>query len=124
MRPLKLTGPVARQAACEAVMSAPENWVVTIREAKRSLDANAKLWACLEDVAKQVIWHGVRLSREEWKDVLTASLKRAKVVPGLDGGFVVVGQSTSRMTKSEFSELLELTQAFAAQQGVEWSEHE
>jgi hypothetical protein len=43
-------------------------------------------------------------------------------VPGIDGGFVVLGSSTSRMDKSEMSELLELIGAFGAQQGVEFSE--
>jgi hypothetical protein len=43
-------------------------------------------------------------------------------VPGLDGGFVVCGQSTSKMTKSEFSELLELIAAFGANNGVKFND--
>ncbi|MDI4702941.1 recombination protein NinB, partial [Salmonella enterica subsp. enterica serovar Cerro] len=43
---------------------------------------------------------------------VTAALKQQDVVPNLAGdGFVVIGQSTSRMRVSEFAELLELIQA-------------
>ncbi len=64
--------------------------------------------------------YGQRLSSEEWKDVFTAALKRAKVVPGLDGGFVVCGQSTSRMTKAEMAELQTLMEAFGAEREVQF----
>jgi len=61
----------------------------------------------------------MKLTSDEWKDMLTASLKRQKAVPAIDGnGFVVVGASTSKMTKSDFSDLLTLAQAFAAEHNV------
>ena len=37
---------------------------------------------------------------------------------GLDGGFVVCGQSTSKMTKAEMCELQELMEAFGVEKGV------
>jgi len=43
-------------------------------------------------------------------------------VPGIDGGFVVLGLSTSKMSKEEMSELLELALAFGAQKGVVFCE--
>jgi hypothetical protein len=91
---------------------------VTVKPQRRSLDQNALLWVLLGEVSRQVDWHGQKLEPAEWKDVFTASLKRQKVVPGLDGGFVVLGSSTSRMDKQEFSELVELIYAFGAQHGV------
>lgn len=112
----------ARQNAAKAVMQAPEGYIVTIAEPTRNLEQNAKLWACLTDVSRQVDWHGNRLTPDEWKDVFSAALKRQKVVPGIDGGFVVIGARTSKMGKREFGELLELIQAFGAQQGVIFSE--
>lgn len=113
---------VARQRAIEAVRAAPAGFRVQIAEPKRSNDQNALMWALLTELSRQVDWHGQRLSKEEWKDVLTASLKRQKVVPGIDGGFVVLGSSTSRMTKAEMTELIELVLAFGAQHGVEFAE--
>lgn len=89
-----------------------------LRPEKRSDAQNRRLWSMLADISEQVEWHGHRLTSEEWKDVFTAALKRTKVVPGLDGGFVVCGQSTSRMTKAEMAELQTLMEAFGAQQEV------
>lgn len=92
-----------------------------IRPEKRSDAQNRRLWAMLADISAQVDWYGQKLTSEEWKDVFSASLKRTKVVPGLDGGFVVCGQSTSKMTKAEMCELQELMEAFGAEKGVRFT---
>ena len=110
----------ARRRAWAAIGKAPQGHVVTIAEPTRNLEQNAALWAALSDISKQVEWYGQRLTPDEWKDVFTASLKRQKVVPGLDGGFVVCGLSTSKMCKSEFSQLLDLAYAFGAEKEVKF----
>lgn len=89
-----------------------------VKQQTRSLEQNARLWAMLTDISQQVEWYGRKLSPEEWKHVFSASLKKQNVVPGLDGGFVVLGLSTSKMTKSEMAELQELMEAFGADKGV------
>lgn len=91
---------------------------VDIRPARRSTEQNAKLWAMLGEVSQQVVWHGQHLSPEDWKHVFTAAQKKQRVAPGIDGGFVVLGQSTSRMSRAEMSELIELIHAFGAEHGV------
>lgn len=117
-----LAHPEARRRAMAAVADAPEGYSVTVAPPGRTGDQNARLWAMLTELSEQVVWHGQRLSKEEWKDVMTAGLKRQKVVPGMDGGFVVLGSSTSRMSKAEVSELMELIAAFGAERGVEFAE--
>ncbi len=117
----KLTGEVAKKAACREILAAPEGYVVTLAEPTRTLDQNSLLWPLLTEVSKQVDWYGNKLTADEWKDVFSAALKKQKVVPGLDGGFVVCGQSTSRMSKREFSDLVELIYAFGAERGVVFS---
>jgi hypothetical protein len=119
-RYIVLNNDLSRMYAARACQEAPDGHVATIKPASRSLEQNALMWPLLQKIAKQVDWHGYKLTDEEWKDVLTASLKKQKVVPGLDGSFVVCGQSTSQMSKKEFSDLLELIYAFGAQQGVEF----
>ena len=86
----------------------------------RSLEQNRLMWANLEDIAQQVIWHGLKLDKQEWKDVLTAGLKKQKIVPGIEGGFVVIGARTSKMSIAEMNELIELSTMFGAQQGVKF----
>ena len=94
---------------------------LSVKRETRSTAQNARMWAMLEDVARQVEWHGRKLSKEDWKHVFSASLKRQDAVPGIDGGFVVLGQSTSKMTKAEMSELQTLMEAFGAEKGVRFS---
>jgi len=86
----------------------------------RSLEQNRLMWANLEDIAQQVVWYGVKLDKQEWKDVLTAGLKKQKIVPGIEGGFVVIGARTSKMSIAEMNELIELSTMFGAQQGVKF----
>ena len=109
----------ARKRALEAVQNAPDGYAVTISEPTRTLEQNSRLWASLTDVSQQVEWYGKKLAPEDWKHVFTASLKKLEVVPNLDGtGFVALGLSTSKMSKREISELLELIYAFGAERGV------
>jgi len=98
--------------------------VVEAKRETRSLEQNARLWALLTDVSKQVDWYGNKLTPEEWKDVFTAALKKEKVVPGINGGFVVLGQSTSKMSIAEMVELQTLIEAFGADKDVKWSAYE
>jgi hypothetical protein len=105
----------------KSMLMAGQRVVVEIKPETRTLAQNARLWAMLTDVSKQVNWYGRKLSEEEWKHVFTASLAKQDVVPGIDGGFVVLGKSTSKMTKPEMSELQDLIEAFGAQQGVRFT---
>lgn len=114
----KLVHREAIRRAIQAVEESPEGYIVTIQEPTRSLEQNALLWALLTDVSEQVDWYGRKLSATDWKHMFTASLKKQDNVPGIDGGVVVLGQSTSQMTKKEFSSLVELIYAFGAEHGV------
>lgn len=109
----------ARRRAAQACQEAPEGWIVTIKEPTRTLDQNAALWPLLDEISAQVDWHGQKLSSEDWKHIFTSTLRKLRIMPNLDGtGFVALGQSSKTMTKSEFSDLLELATAFAEEKGV------
>ena len=109
----------ARENAKKAIGYAQDGWICTIAPPTRSLDQNAALWPLLAAISKQVEWHGQYLTDEEWKDVLTASLKKQRAVPGIDSQFVILGQRTSQMSKKDFSDLLDLANAFAIEKGVQ-----
>ena len=114
----------ARARAMYAVKNAPQGYVVEVKEPTRSLAQNALLWSLLQQVSQKMIWYGEKLSAECWKDMFTASLKKQKVVPGIDGsGFVVCGQPTSTMSKAELSELTELILAFCAEKCIPLKEY-
>jgi hypothetical protein len=108
-------------ASIKPLLQDGKRLTLKVEEEKRTSEQNKRLWALLTDISRQVEWHGQYLEPAEWKDVFTAALKRQKVVPGMDGGFVVLGSSTSKMTKAEMSDLQTLMEAFGAERGVEWS---
>lgn len=114
----------ARQNAIQFIASAPAGYCVTVAEPTRTLEQNSLLWPLLQKLADQVVWYGVKLSADDWKDLLTASLRKQRSAPGLDGGFVVFGERTRTYSKAEFSELIELVYAFGAQRGVEFEKRE
>ena len=96
--------------------------IVEVREETRSDAQNNLMFSRLADISSQVEWHGMKLSRYDWKDMATASLKKQRAVPNLDGtGFVVLGQRTSKMTRAEMTELIDFLGALGDQHGVKWA---
>lgn len=112
----------ARQNAIEAVRTAPDGYTVQVKPKTRTIEQNSRLWALLNDVSTQVLWHGEKLSNEDWKNLFSASLKKQKLVQGLDGGLVVLGQSTSKMTVAELGDLMTIIEAFGANHGVKFGD--
>lgn len=102
---------------------------VEITEAKltRSIEQNSRMWALLSDVSQQVEWPVdgklQRLTPEEWKDIFTAALKKGqRVAQGIEGGFVMLGSRTSRMSVGEMIDLQTLIEAFGVEHNVHWGE--
>jgi len=118
VKQFRLTSATARQLAASFCLEGPAGWLVTFKEPTRSLEQNRMLWARLSQLSEQVKWDGETLSPNEWKDLLTACLRKQKVVRGIEGGLVFLGARTSAMSKAEMNDLLTLMEAFAAERGV------
>ena len=119
------TTPTNRRHLADQIAALPDGWRIEVKPAGRSLDQNAAQWPILEAFSKQLLWpvngEMCRLTADEFKDVLTAAFKREtqpRLVSGLDGGVVMLGQRTSKMSKQEFSAWLEFLNAVAALKGV------
>lgn len=115
----------ARANAVEAVRNAPAGYRVEIKPASRSLDQNAAQWPILQAFAEQLVWpvngQMVKMTPDEWKDVLTCAFEgdtNPRLAMGLNGGVVMLGKRTSKFTKAKFSEYLEFLHAVAADRGV------
>lgn len=113
-----------RAKATNWIAKAPAGTRVEFKAPKRTLPQNDRLHAMITEVADQVVWHGQKMTVDDWKLVFMDGLNRElRIVPNLDGnGFVNLGRSTSKLGKDEFSELIELVAAFGAQHGVEFNE--
>ncbi len=129
MTSVSLINPVQAMAALQSVFRetikpmtlAGHRLRLSVKPETRSTAQNARMWAMLEDVSQQVTWHGRKLSKEDWKHIFSASLKKQDAVPGIDGGFVVLGQATSKMTIRGMGDLMTLMEAFGAENEVRFS---
>ncbi|MCR4301927.1 MAG: recombination protein NinB [Sulfuricaulis sp.] len=123
-RVLRLVNQGVRERAAEECWNAPEGAVVRFGEAGRSLDQNAAQWPILQAFSEQLEWpvngRMVKMTPDEWKDVLSAAFQneQARLAMGLDGGVVMLGLRTSKMGKRQFSEWLEFLHATAAEREV------
>lgn len=96
----------------------------------RNDDQNRKLHACLNDLAKQVPWHGQKLPAGVWKRLCTAAWLREEgerpiMVPALDGiGVDVIYERTSKLSRKRMAGLIEWILAFGSEHAVEWSDPE
>jgi hypothetical protein len=94
---LVLANDQVRERAVNWCRKVPVGTRLDFKAPRRSLNQNNLLWQRLTEVATQVEWYGQKLSAEDWKDVFTASLRRTRVVPGIDPGtFVPLGDANLR----------------------------
>lgn len=120
----------ARQRAIDAVREAPAGYSVTLAEPRRNVDQNAKFHAICSDLAKSGLqWAGKTRSADQWKVLLVsghavATKEGAEMVPGLEGEFVNVRESTALMSVRRSSSLIEYALAFCHTNGVRLSEPE
>lgn len=101
-----------------------QQWILSIKPETRSQAQNRLMWPILSVFAKQLLWpvNGamVRMDEDDWKDVLSAAFKgeTVRMAQGLNGGIVLLGQRTSKFTKTQFSEWIEFLYATAADRDV------
>ncbi len=124
---------VADRAIAELLerVGAGQDTEVEIREPRRTLDANACMWATLGDIAAQVDWPHTngkgewaigRMPAEAWKAVLTAAFEQeTRMAQGVGGGTVMLGARTSQYSRRKMGEFIEFAHAFGAERGVRWS---
>ena len=121
---LVLASAPIKEKAIQWIRAAPWNTRVTFQGPKRTIPQNDRMWAMLTDIATQVLWHGVKLSPDDWKLIFLDALNREmRIVPNIDGtGFVNLGRSSSNLSKEEMSDLMELISSFGASHGVTFTD--
>lgn len=116
--------PHTRQIAASLIASAPDGHVVNVREPKRTLDQNALLWAVLSDISRAAP-HGRKHPPETWKNLfLHACGYEVQFEMGLNGQPFPTGYRSSKLTKAQFSELIEFIYAWCAENDVPLSQRE
>lgn len=129
---LALWEPVQAHKALATAWTFCKGWLVAggsrlvleVRPEARSDRQNRLLHALFSDVARQVEWMGKKRTAQEWKLLFVsghsvATKHGADLIPGLEGEFLNLRESTARMSKARMASLLEYVMSWALDHGVE-----
>ena len=98
--------------------------VVEIKKYTRTVGDNAQQWPLLSAFSEQLLWPvngvNIKLSPDDWKNVLTAAYRNetGRVAQGFDGGMVFLGHKTSKFSKKEWPEWMAYLHWAAAEKGI------
>lgn len=120
---LILRGDVQRRLAKDLIDRAPTDARIEIKEASRSGDQNAKMWAMLSDVSRSKP-EGRRWTKETWKCAFMHALgHQVQFCEGLDdSGPFPLGFRSSRLTVRQMADLITCIQEYGDRHGVAWSD--
>ena len=109
------------------LMASGAPMVLEVRPETRSDRQNRLLHALFADVAAQALWMGQKRTPAQWKVLFVsghavATKQGAELVPGLEGEFLNLRESTARMSKARMASLLDYVTAWAVAHGVELRE--
>lgn len=117
-----LAGPTQIARAKQVIDGAPKDAVVTIKEKKRTLEQNDKMWAMLSDVSISKP-NGWLKTPARWKLVFMEALGHpTEYETGLNGNPFPIGHSSSKLTVSQMSDLIEFMYAWGSENDVVWTE--
>jgi hypothetical protein len=89
-------------------------------QAKRTLDQNALLQAACEDLSRGMTWHGHRLSKADWRHLISATVLGQLIVPGIDvgkgpPGLIQLGASSTQLRVKDAGEAIQLAYSIGDQ---------
>lgn len=88
-----------------------ETWKELITEQQRKI-----LNAACGDLAEQISWHGFKLSKDDWRHLVSGTIKGWRMMPAIDrgegaAGFIMLGGSSMDLSKEQCIDAI--TQVFA-----------
>lgn len=125
--PIFLVGPRQRQYAHQCIDAAPEDYVCQIKQKTRTLEQNAKFHAMCTDVSNQCEYAGAKRTAQQWKLIFisghaVATKQPAECVPGIEGEFINLRESSADMGIKRLASVIEYMLAWGVEHNVEWSE--
>lgn len=99
-------------------------------EEPHSRDQEKRFHAMMNDLARQVPWHGQKLTAGVWKRLCIAAWlreegERPMMVPALDGvGVDVIYEKSSKLGKRRYASLITWADAFGGEHQCNWSDPE
>ncbi len=109
----------ARRNCAQFAMTGPDGWQVVFQPITRNLEQNAKLHALFSEIAKTEKYMGRTLSAVQWKTLFISGHAIATglgvdMVPGIEGEYCNVRESSAQMSVARMSSLIEYVAAWLA----------
>lgn len=109
------------------LMASGSPMVLEVRPETRSDQQNRLLHAMFADIARQAEWAGKKRTAEQWKVLFVsghamATKQGAEMVPGLEGEYLNLRESTARMSKARMASLLEYVISWGIDNSIEFRE--
>jgi hypothetical protein len=116
-----------RRHLAEKVANLPEGLGIKVGPPTRSLEQNAKLHAMFGELEKKAKYLGRRLTLNQWKTLMisghaVATGLAAEVIPGIEGEWVNIRESSAQMTVARMTSLIEYIHAWAALNNVQFKQ--
>lgn len=127
---LTLRSNTEREQAIQWVQKAPTGSRVEFKGPSRSLEQNSRFWAMLTDCAVQGRINDRRFSTEQWKTMFLHAYAEERGIeirylPALNrAGMVPCGRSSSDLSVSEMSEVMDFISAWGAENGIVFHDQE
>lgn len=117
-----LHGNSQREFAKRLIDKAPVGAVLNVKEAKRTTDQNAKMWAMLSDISRAKP-EGRQKTTEVWKQLfMHACGHEVQFETGLNGQPFPTGFRSSQMTVTQMADLITFIQQYGDEHGVQWTD--
>lgn len=77
-------------------------------------DQRRLLNAACGDLASQLVWHGNRLTKDDWRHLLSGTVLGWRMLPGIDRGegvapgFIMLGGSSMKLSTAQCAQAIEL----------------
>jgi hypothetical protein len=112
-----------RERAKRYIDQAPPGVLMKLSSTSRTLAQNDKLWALLSEVSRAKP-KGLRYTPDQWKCLFMHALGfEILYMEGLSGEPFPAGFRSSRLSKSQMSDLIEFIYSWGAENNVEFNEY-
>jgi hypothetical protein len=117
-----------RRHLAEKVANLPDGYDIKAGPRNRTLDQNAMLHAMFGELAKKTRYMGRQLTLNQWKTLMIsghamATGLGADVIPGVEGEFVNIRESSASMSVARMTSLIEYIHAWAAENNVQFNQN-
>jgi hypothetical protein len=117
-----------RRHLAEKVANLPDGYDIKAGPRNRTLDQNAMLHAMFGELAKKTRYMGRQLTLNQWKTLMIsghamATGLGADVIPGVEGEFVNIRESSASLSVARLTSLIEYIHAWAAENNVQFNQN-